>query len=85
VRLDAVEVKGGDHLDFVVDMRAEYSFDSFTWVPKVRFTDAAAASARAEWSARDDFSGPQPKVEPLTPWQQYAQALLLANEFMFVD
>jgi len=41
--------------------------------------------------AKDDQKGAKPAKEtrpapvPLTPWQEYAQALLLTNEFMFVD
>ena len=35
------------------------------------------------WDARSDFQGPPPTT--LTPWEAYAQVLLLANEFAFVD
>ena len=35
------------------------------------------------WDARADFSAPPPP--PLTAWEQLAQALLLTNEFMFLD
>jgi hypothetical protein len=35
---------------------------------------------------RKDFSGPPAQYEPpLTAWEQFAQALLLSNEFLFVD
>ena len=35
------------------------------------------------WSAAADFRGPA--AQPLTAWEQYAQVLLLTNEFSFVD
>ena len=38
-----------------------------------------------QWNARNDFAGPQKEFKPLTPWERYAQALLLSNEVMFVD
>ena len=39
-----------------------------------------------EWNAKTEFSGP-PREKPkrLGSWEKYAQVLLLANEFMFVD
>jgi hypothetical protein len=67
-----------------VDMRGDYGFDSFTWGPRVRYTQGGG-SGQTEWKAKEDFAGPPAKKDPLTPWQQYAQVLLLANEFMFVD
>jgi hypothetical protein len=38
------------------------------------------------WDAAREFGGEgAPKPEPLNGWEQYAQVLLLANEFVFVD
>jgi hypothetical protein len=82
---DSVEVKRGDTIDFVVDMRGGYGFDSFTWAPRVVYTTPLASGAHSEWKAKEDFAGPQPKTQPLTRWQELAQVLLLSNEFMFVD
>jgi hypothetical protein len=50
-------------------------------------------NGNGEWDAVRQFHGPEeaPKVSPpappsgLTPWEQYAQVLLAANEFAFVD
>ncbi|MDR3636613.1 MAG: DUF1549 and DUF1553 domain-containing protein [Isosphaeraceae bacterium] len=78
-RVDHVEVRKGETIDFVADCRADDGFDSFAWSPVVR----ALSPTPASWSAKDDFQGPGPR--PLGPWEEYAQVLLLTNEFMFVD
>ena len=47
---------------------------------------ASAGGARSEWKAKEDFAGTAaPKTQPLTRWEEFAQVLLLSNEFMFVD
>jgi len=86
-RLDRVEVKSGDTLDFVTDCRGSVEFDSFTWAPVIRYTARSQSKdERAEWDAKTDFGGPmKPRPKPLDPWTKYAQVLLLANELMFVD
>ena len=72
-------MKAGETIDFVVDGRSNSSFDSFTWSPVVR----RIAPAPVEWKATAGFQGPP--TPPLNPWEEYAQVLLLTNEFMFVD
>ncbi len=74
--IEPVEVKAGDTIDFVVDPGASLGWDDFTWAPAIRLKDE-------DWSAARDFGGPPP--EPLSPWEEYAQALLLSNELVFVD
>ncbi|PYI81115.1 MAG: hypothetical protein DME26_20400 [Verrucomicrobia bacterium] len=64
-------------------------YDSFTWAPviKVQVGRGVPAEPHArEWNAKNEFSGP-PREKPkrLGSWEKYAQVLLLANEFMFVD
>ena len=39
--------------------------------------------AGSTWNAKADFHGPA--VTRLGPWEQLAQVLLSANEFVFVD
>ncbi|HKX63205.1 MAG TPA: DUF1553 domain-containing protein, partial [Verrucomicrobiae bacterium] len=73
-----VLMKAGDTLDFIVDIGNTLNSDQFLWVPTLH------ADAQ-NWSARDEFDGPRPAPRFLTPWEQYAQVLLLANEFAFVD
>lgn len=73
------EVKRGDVIDFVVDCRGGDSFDSFTWAPIIRQLEPAPST----WNAAAEFPAPSP--DRLSPWEEYAQVLLLTNEFMFVD
>ncbi len=84
--VNQITVKKGDTLDFVVTCRADENTDGFTWAPKI----AVAAGAKTlAWNAEADFAGPKPPVlaqaAPLNAWERYAQALLMTNEFTFVD
>ncbi len=82
------QVEKGDTIDFIVDARGDVSCDSFQWAPVLRRTGPSTPeeSGSMEWGAKTDFAPPPPPPEqPLTPWQQYAQVLLLTNEFVFVD
>ncbi|MGV3719794.1 MAG: PSD1 and planctomycete cytochrome C domain-containing protein [Actinomycetota bacterium] len=85
--VDRVDVKRGDTIDFVLECRTSPSFDGFTWAPSVEVvTENGPGGFQSAWSASADFAGPakeQPK--PLTPWEAYAQALLLTNEFIYID
>jgi hypothetical protein len=80
MRLDvpAVEVRAGDTIDFVVDVLAVLNSDQYQWAPVI-----SRAGAEQVWDAKADFGGPS--VPTLGPWEQLAQALLMANEFYFVD
>lgn len=77
--LQRVAVQWRDTIDFVVDCRSDEQDDAFHWAPVLRLTDPLQGGVLAEWSAQRDFAA------PLTVWQRYAQALLLVNEFVFVD
>ena len=88
--LDRLEVKRGEFLDFVTDCRTSVEFDSFHWSPEIKMTAEAGVvdpDAVREWNARTGFAGPPKPAEkrPLSPWEKYAQVLLLSNELMFVD
>ncbi|MBN9692783.1 MAG: PSD1 domain-containing protein [Verrucomicrobia bacterium] len=82
--LDEVVVEAGETLDFVVEPKANENSDGFNWAPTVRRLDGQIGALN-EWRAGRDFSGPQVIPVPLNPWQQYAQVLLSANEFIFID
>ncbi len=82
-----LKVEAGERLDFVVDSMDDYEDDAFTWAPSV--TQALTAEEKEagvsalSWRADKDFRGPAP--QPLSAWQELAQALLLTNELSFVD
>ncbi|AMV40092.1 hypothetical protein [Planctomyces sp. SH-PL62] len=82
---DAIEVEPGDAIDFVVDVRDALNSDQHLWAPKIRATriDSGPAPNGGLWDASRDFQGPSAEV--LGPWEQFAQVLLMSNEFMFVD
>jgi hypothetical protein len=73
-----IVVKTGDTLDFVVDIGGTLNADQFLWAPVI-------TADGTKWDARAEFTGPMPAPERLSAWEQYAQVLLLANEFAFVD
>lgn len=73
-----VRVEKGDTLDFLVDAVGEESFDSFLWAPQLR----VRASGEI-WDSARQF-GPPPGP-PLSRLALYAQALMMSNEFLFVD
>lgn len=78
-KLEKVEVKAGDTIDFLVDCKGTDNSDSFNWAPVIR-------GDIGEWSAKGQFAGPPPALPPqLKPWEQYAQVLLQTNEFVFID
>jgi hypothetical protein len=75
-----VSVQAGETLDFIVDCQSEESFDGLTWPVTLQIE---SAGSRTIVKSLDQFQGkPEP---PLNSWEQYAQVLLLSNEFAFVD
>jgi mono/diheme cytochrome c family protein len=80
--LEAVTLQKGDTLDFVVDINGDLNSDQFLWAPMIRDASSNPADPM-QWSAERDFTGPP--VTLLSPWEQLAQVLLIANELMFVD
>ena len=63
----------------MVDRRKDDNSDSFTWAPVIHEDGASGET----WDAKADFHGPP--AAGLTPWEEYAQVLMLTNEFVFVD
>ncbi len=78
-RVERHEVKAGRRSISSSTVGRDPSFDSFNWSPVIK----KIAPAPAEWKAGAGFQGPP--TPPLNPWEEYAQVLLLTNEFMFVD
>ena len=85
-----VDVAVGDTIDFVMDCGASPDNDSYQWKPRVRVISSTSESVKANfvWSASKEFDKsstsllPPPKMDA---WVQFAQVLLLSNEFAFVD
>lgn len=73
-----MEIKVGDVLDFIVDIGGTLGYDQFLWAPIIKTRDA-------NWNALAEFGGRASHAPHLTPWEQYAQVLLLSNEFAFLD
>jgi hypothetical protein len=82
-RLYGVAVVAGDTIDFLVASRDNPEADAFSWAPEIQLFEGITPRAPAAWDARGDFAGPPPR--PLSPLEELAQALLLSNEFTFVD
>jgi hypothetical protein len=76
--LTNIVVKAGDTLDFIVDIGGTLNSDQFLWAPVIKGEETT-------WDSRAEFDGPRQAPQLLTAWEQYAQVLLLANEFAFVD
>jgi len=84
--LTNVQLVAGETLDFAVDCRETTTSDSFRWPLAIKLLDNAEklpAKTQIVWDAQTDFKAPPPpKLQPL---EQIAQALLMTNEFLFVD
>jgi len=74
----SVAVEKGDTIDFVVDPLTSDAYDAFSWAPKISSLDG-----KQTWDATADF-GPPPGP-PISRVALYVQALMMTNEFMFVD
>jgi len=88
-KVEQLEIKRGDRIDFVADCRESVEYDTFNWSPLVKYVSGGATAASdqpREWNAKADFGGP-PKERPksLGAWEKFAQVLLLSNELFFVD
>ena len=78
LNVDTLEVKVGETIDFVVDIRDVLNSDQYLWTAKIK-----AAAIETTWNSELDF--PSTAVHQLTGWEQLAQVLLCSNEFLFVD
>ncbi|RYG46990.1 DUF1553 domain-containing protein, partial [bacterium] len=74
----SVGVEKGETLDFIVDPIGNDNSDAFAWAPEIRSTDG-----KLTWNATANFT--PPPGQKLTRLALYAQALMMTNEFMFVD
>lgn len=85
-RVDKIPVLAGDTLCLVVDNHGNSGFDSFDWPVELKVIEGFFEAPIKNWSSQADFAGPRDAApEPLNPWEQYAQVLLMTNELLFVD
>jgi mono/diheme cytochrome c family protein len=82
----AVQLQAGEVIDFAVDARESATSDGFRWTPSIKLVIKAEdtpAGLQTVWESQNDFEPPPPpKMQPL---EQVAHALLMTNEFLFVD
>lgn len=76
-----LQVKRGDTIDFAVENKGNSNSYTFFWAPEIQAI--GESSADLTWDAQRDFEAPPPA--PMNAWEQLAQALMLSNEFLFVD
>jgi len=80
-----IEVSKGETIDFIVDEVGNTSFDSFTWAPKIEYLATEAQVPKRLFMAKTDFELSEDADLALSRITTLAQALLMSNEFMFVD
>ncbi len=84
--VENLTLKRGEILDFAVDSRESGTSDGFRWAPAIRLVvrpEDAPTDVATVWDSQADFRAPlPPKLQPL---EQVAHALLMTNEFLFID
>ena len=86
IHLKTVNCEAGDFLDFMVYSGETTMADSFRWTPSIRLqgeAESAPVDSKSVWIAQSDFAPPGSPT--LSPWQQVAHALMMTNEFLFID
>ena len=78
-----LELDKGETVDFVVDLRENLNHEEFVWEASITEHAVDESNRSPGWVSLQDFAGPTTK--PLTSWEQLAQVLLVANEFLFID
>ena len=78
---EAIQVKKGETIDFVVDIDSVLNSDQHLW--KATITDVDAMNSATVWDSAADF--PTNAANRLGPLEQLAQILFCSNEFLFVD
>ena len=72
--IETVEIQAGDTIDMVVDFQDQITHDEHLWHLVIDANDGQ------QWDSRGDFRGQQ-----ADRWQMYIQALLMTNEFVYID
>ena len=71
-------VQVGQTIDFVVDWQGHITHDEFEWPVVIRLV--GADSQQREWDSVKEFAG-----AGSDPWTDYVHALLMTNEFVFIE
>jgi hypothetical protein len=74
-------VKAGDIIDCIVGCGKTPTADAYIWT--VDISIEFDGESFTTWSSRDGFKPPPPPM--LDGWEQLAQALMLTNEFIYID
>ncbi len=81
--LQELDVTDGERLDFVVDSFGDFESDAFQWSPIIveagRAGEPRSTTSPQRWTAEEGFSPLRESV--LGPAAQYAQVLMMTNEF----
>jgi hypothetical protein len=82
IKLVKLAVEGGDTVDFVVDWQGQILHDEYEWSVVIRQTSPVSPEVQQvnEWQSQRDFTG-----DAQDHWLDFVHALLMANEFVFVD
>ncbi len=73
-----VTIKAGETIDFVVDWQGHITHDEFEW--PVVISQLTENRGKAQWDSNRDFRG-----ATSDPWTDYVHALLMTNEFVFLE
>ncbi|HBV61409.1 MAG TPA: hypothetical protein DEF45_00155 [Rhodopirellula sp.] len=79
--VETLDVKRGDHVDFIVDIGGGLNNDQYLWTTVIQEIDSV--EKETTWNSELDF--PAPLIDELDGWEQLAQVLLCSNEFLFID
>jgi hypothetical protein len=74
-----LQVRAGDTVDFVTDVRGNPKGDGFGWSPAIRPLDGGAP-----WLAPKEFRGAM-APDRMNAWEKFAQILLQTNELTFIN
>ena len=85
-----LEVSQNEVLSFVIESEnQDTNSDGFTWVPVIERIDQLTGQATVITKADTDFCGPEgwplKRPKPQSTLSQFAQVLMMSNEFQFVD
>lgn len=91
--VEALQIERGERLYLIVHLNENTGWDSFHWPASIELISPEAESEplKRQWDTAADFAASSSQQQDsqtqstLDAWTQLAQALLLSNEFAFVD